>query len=117
MEFRRVLFLSFSIEEIPKDNTAYIIEPNISIPTLEYERETGFIGRKGIKEDLYNAILNPEKGLIHTVLGVGGVGKTSLVVEVVKQLIENNKYKFQQYIFCSAKSKYLKKKRLSDDEQ
>jgi len=108
--------IPFSIEEIHKDNTGYIIEPNISIPTLEYERETGFIGRKGIKEDLYNAILNPEKGLIYTVLGVGGVGKTSLVVEVVKQLIENNKYKFQQYIFCSAKSEYLTKDRVYDIE-
>src|SRR5690625_5663640 len=67
--------IPFSIEEIPKDNTGYIIEPNISIPTLEYERETGYIGRKGIKEDLYNANLNREKGLINKILEDVEVGK------------------------------------------
>lgn len=93
--------------ELPKKYNEMKIKSKL--PNGDYHNDTGgFIGRKEIKEKLYNILESPETGIIYSVVGIGGIGKTTLVVETINELIKNNSSTYQQYIFCSAKTQVLK---------
>ena len=79
--------------------------PN-NLPTPDYEYEGGFVGRKKDIEQVKKILL----GNLHRVVsitGAGGVGKTSLAIRVLDDILIKNKDTFDYIIWLSAKDKKL----------
>jgi len=93
----------FWTDVIPSVNPVNNIKANIPIEELE-----GFVGRKKQIEKIMEEIIEipNQNGIIY---GPGGVGKTVLMIEISRQLLEEkniDKILFDNIIWVSAKSDY-----------
>lgn len=79
--------------------------PN-NLPTPDYEYEGGFVGRKKDIEQVKKLLLGDLHRVI-SITGAGGVGKTSLAIRVLDNILIKNKGKFDYIIWLSAKDKKL----------
>ncbi|RZK40884.1 MAG: ATP-binding protein [Hymenobacter sp.] len=79
--------------------------PN-NIPVADYEVEGGFVGREEDKKVLYKLLSTPKFPII-TITGAGGVGKTSLALNLVKGLLNDERIDFDAIVWLSAKENML----------
>lgn len=91
-------------------NSIKIIDPGEicinNLPAADYDLDGGFVGRKSeIKEIKKKIYSNLDR--ILTIMGAGGVGKTSLALEIAKNIITDLKNPFKAIIWFSAKEKKL----------
>src|SRR5690606_29803307 len=87
---------------IPFEADGSNISHNLPLPDFD---ETGFIGRKAIATNLKKAI-NGVYPVI-TIVGEGGLGKTSLALKVAYDLLDQNDSRFDAIVFVSAKTRKL----------
>ncbi|WP_040664927.1 NB-ARC domain-containing protein, partial [Nafulsella turpanensis] len=93
--------LSLSIPSYAFNDT--IISNNLPIPDFD---ETGFIGRKKDVEDVKKLILSNNR--VVSIIGDGGVGKTSLMLKVAYDIIDlKDKCPFDLIIWTTAKTTML----------
>ncbi|HVR92162.1 MAG TPA: cold shock domain-containing protein [Novosphingobium sp.] len=78
------------------------ITHNLPVPDFD---DTGFLGRKDQVQELSNAIDGPFP--VITILGVGGVGKTALALQVAYDYISRDNGNFDAIIWASAKTSRL----------
>lgn len=84
-----------------------------NLPMVDYD-DTGFIGRIRDKEMLKNKLLGAYP--VITLIGVGGIGKTSLVLSCLYDLIEDNETKLESDFFDTVIWISLKTKGMFDGE-
>ncbi len=90
--------------EFALDTTTSTILNNL--PTADYELEGGFVGRREDKRKIKQLL----KGGLHrviTISGAGGVGKTALALNVVKEIAQETNSEFDGIIWVSAKETRL----------
>lgn len=97
----------FLLSVIPKLSYAdnFCIKNNL--PMVDYD-DTGFVGRIKDKELLTKKILGPYP--VISVIGVGGIGKTSLVLSTLYDLLDNEKTfseMFNSIIWVTLKTKSM----------
>ena len=78
--------------------------PYNNLPLPDFD-ETGFIGRHETVENAKRAVLGVYP--VVTIVGEGGLGKTSLALKVAYDLLESNLGTFDAIIFVSAKTAQL----------
>jgi len=76
-----------------------------NLPLPEFD-DTGFVGRKRDVQEITELILN-KKNQVISVVGNGGMGKTSTVVKVLYDLLENPENTFEAIIWITLKTKTL----------
>lgn len=78
--------------------------PN-NLPTPDYDYEGGFVGR----EDDIRKLLSLLEGhhQVITITGAGGVGKTALALQVIKDFIRASKIQYDGVVWLSAKEEKL----------
>lgn len=76
-----------------------------NLPLPEFD-DTGFIGRKKDIKEITELILN-KKNQVISVVGNGGMGKTSTVIKILYDLLENPKNPFEAIIWITLKTKTL----------
>lgn len=75
-----------------------------NLPQPDFD-DTGFLGRKEQVQELKEAISGPYP--VITVLGVGGVGKTALTLQVAYDIINDETTQFEAVLWVSAKTSRL----------
>lgn len=76
-----------------------------NLPLPEFD-DTGFVGRKRDIKEITELILN-KKNQIISVVGNGGMGKTSTVIKILYDLIERDENPFEAVIWLTLKTKTL----------
>ena len=76
-----------------------------NLPLPEFD-DTGFVGRKKDIKEITELILN-KKNQVISVVGNGGMGKTSTVVKILYDLLENPENSFEAIIWITLKTKTL----------
>lgn len=76
-----------------------------NLPLPEFD-DTGFVGRKKDIKEITDLILN-RKNQVISVVGNGGMGKTSTVVKILYDLLENPENPFDAIIWITLKTKTL----------
>ena len=76
-----------------------------NLPLPEFD-DTGFVGRKRDIKEITELILN-KKSQVISVVGNGGMGKTSTVVKILYDLLENPDNPFEAIIWITLKTKTL----------
>ena len=76
-----------------------------NLPLPEFD-DTGFVGRKKDIKEITELILN-KKNQVISVVGNGGMGKTSTVVKILYDLLENPVNPFEAIIWITLKTKTL----------
>lgn len=76
-----------------------------NLPLPEFD-DTGFVGRKKDIKEITELILN-KKNQVISVVGNGGMGKTSTVVKILYDLLENPENPFEAIIWITLKTKTL----------
>lgn len=87
---------------IPFESDTSPISHNLPLPDFD---ETGFIGRRTTSTNLKKAILGVYP--VVTIVGEGGLGKTSLALKVAYELLDQSQGIFDAIIFTSAKTHKL----------
>ncbi|QNR96418.1 cold shock domain-containing protein [Stenotrophomonas sp. 169] len=75
-----------------------------NLPLADFD-ETGFIGRKQVLSNLLKACSGPYP--VITVVGEGGLGKTSLALKAAYEILDSKKFEFEAIIFVTAKATQL----------
>lgn len=75
-----------------------------NLPLSDFD-ETGFIGRRSILNNLIKACHGPYP--VITVVGEGGLGKTSLALKAAYEILDSDSTKFEVIIFVTAKATQL----------
>lgn len=99
--------LSKSPESVLKLTIPSFSEPTKvlhNLPLADFD-ETGFIGRKQILANLVKACVGPYP--VITVVGEGGLGKTSLALKAAYEILDSHPDKFEAIIFVTAKATQL----------
>lgn len=97
----------FLLSVIPRVSTVDNSNIKNNLPMVDYD-DTGFVGRIKDKELLIKKILGPYP--VISVIGVGGVGKTSIVLSTLYDLLDNNKTfsdMFDSIIWVTLKTKSM----------
>ncbi len=76
-----------------------------NLPLPEFD-DTGFVGRKKDIKEISELILN-KKNQVISVVGNGGMGKTSTVIKILYDLIENPENPYEAIIWITLKTKTL----------
>ena len=102
---------SFPNHFVVKVPSEFIINSPISaipnnIPVAEYELEGGFVGRRDDKRRI-RRFLDSGYHRVVTISGAGGVGKTALVLNLVKEMAQQEKPRFDGIVWVSAKETRL----------
>lgn len=79
--------------------------PN-NMPTPDYEYEGGFVGRDDDIKRL-TSLLEGDLHRVVTISGAGGVGKTALALQVIRELVKKSKSIFDGIVWLSAKETKL----------
>lgn len=87
---------------IPFENDAAGPSNNLPLPDFD---ETGFIGRRAIVDNVMRAVLGVYP--VVTIVGEGGLGKTSLALKVAYEILEKRPDEYDALIFVSAKTSQL----------
>lgn len=75
-----------------------------NLPPADFD-ETGFLGRRQQRTDVANALLGPWP--VISILGDGGMGKTSLALQVAYDLLEREDIPFDVVVWTTAKNATL----------
>jgi LuxR family glucitol operon transcriptional activator len=100
-------------DSFTKENNEYLILNNL--PTPDYEHDGGFVGREDDKKQITKLLLSSKFPVI-TLTGAGGVGKTSLALKVVDELLLSTNNKFEAVVWLSAKENMLSANGIVDIE-
>lgn len=76
-----------------------------NLPLPEFD-DTGFVGRKNDIKEITELLLN-KKNQVISVVGNGGMGKTSIVIKILYDLIEKDENPFDAIIWITLKTKTL----------
>ena len=76
-----------------------------NLPLPEFD-DTGFVGRKNDIKEITELLLN-KKNQVISVVGNGGMGKTSIVIKILYDLIEKVENPFDAIIWITLKTKTL----------
>lgn len=87
---------------IPREAETSSVSHNLPLPDFD---ETGFIGRKSTVTNLKKAVLGVYP--VVTIVGEGGLGKTSLALKVAYELLDEKSDQFDAIIFVTAKTQRL----------
>lgn len=77
-----------------------------NLPTPDFDYEGGFVGREEDRRKI-KSYLTGSKFPVVTITGAGGVGKTSLALKIVQELLLSEKLEFDAIIWMSAKENKL----------
>lgn len=92
-------------ENVPDFGRVYIRESvENNLPIVDYD-DTGFVGREEKKDELRKKIRSAHP--IISVIGSGGVGKTSLVLSCIYDMIDEDSFPFQKVLWTTLKTKSL----------
>lgn len=92
-------------EKMPNFDLLYIhdqIENNL--PLVDYD-DTGFIGREDKKSEIRKKLYG--RYPVITIIGDGGIGKTSIVLSLISDLIDEENFPFEKVLWTSLKTKSL----------
>jgi LuxR family transcriptional regulator, glucitol operon activator len=78
--------------------------PSNNLPLPDFD-ETGFIGRRAVVDNVLRALSGVYP--VVTIVGEGGLGKTSLALKVAYEIIDKRSDDFDAVIFVSAKTSQL----------
>lgn len=89
----------------PSPNKPYV-EPTIenNLPLVDYD-DTGFIGRDEKKKEIIRKLKSAHP--IISVIGNGGIGKTSTVLSCIYDIIDDEDFGFQKVLWVTLKTKSL----------
>jgi len=93
-----VLGLTIKLRTDPVD------EPFHNLPVPDFD-ETGFMGRSNAVGQIKRAILGPWPAI--SILGDGGIGKTSIALKVAYDILDDHKDEFEAIVWVTAKSSTL----------
>ena len=96
---------SFAMAGKAEDKFFYIensVENNL--PIVDYD-DTGFVGRNAKKKELIKKIKSSHP--IISVTGHGGIGKTSMVLSCIYDLLEEDDFPFEKVLWVTLKTKSL----------
>jgi len=96
-----------------KDASPYAVLNNLPMP--DYEYEGGFVGREDDKKQITKLLLSSKFPVV-TLTGAGGVGKSSLALKVIDELISSTSTKFEAVVWLSAKENMLSSMGIVDIE-
>lgn len=92
-------------DKTPTFNTLYIHQPiEHNLPMVDYD-DTGFVGREEAKKQLIKKLYSAHS--IISVVGDGGIGKTSTVLSCIYDIMDENNFQFEKVIWISLKTKAL----------
>ena len=92
-------------EKTPTFNNLFIRQPiEHNLPMVDYD-DTGFVGREEIKKKIVKK-LNSAHSII-SIIGDGGIGKTSTVLSCVYDIMDESDFVFEKVIWVSLKTKAL----------
>lgn len=77
-----------------------------NLPLADYEFEGGFVGRTDDYDNIFK-MLKSDRFHVITVAGAGGVGKSSLVLKLVKEVSRSSIIKYDFIVWVSAKENKL----------
>lgn len=75
---------------------------NLPVPDFD---ETGFVGRSNAIRQIKRAVLGPWPAV--SILGDGGIGKTSIALKVAYDILDDHKDEFNAIVWVTAKSSTL----------
>lgn len=75
---------------------------NLPVPDFD---ETGFVGRGNAVRQIKRAVLGPWPAV--SILGDGGIGKTSIALKVAYDILDDHKEEFDAIVWVTAKSSTL----------
>lgn len=78
--------------------------PSNNLPLPDFD-ETGFIGRRTVVDNILRALSGAYP--VVTIVGEGGLGKTSLALKVAYEIIDKSPDEYEAVIFVSAKTAQL----------
>lgn len=96
---------SYFYDKTPDFNVVYIgksIEHNL--PMVDYD-DTGFVGRDEVKKQIIKKLKSAHP--IVSIIGDGGIGKTSTVLSCIYDIIDENDFNFEKVIWVTLKTKSL----------
>ncbi|CAM3052990.1 ATP-binding protein [Prescottella defluvii] len=76
-----------------------------NLPEVDYD-ETSFIGRKDESEKLFQALIRRRQNVI-TVTGEGGIGKTTLALDVAYRILDSDANPYEAILWVSLKTERL----------
>jgi LuxR family glucitol operon transcriptional activator len=79
-------------------------EPFHNLPIPDFD-ETGFLGRSNALRQITKHILGPWPAI--SILGDGGIGKTSIALKAAYDILDNHKDEFDAIVWVTAKSSTL----------
>lgn len=97
--------LKYFYENAPDFNSVYI-SPSVehNLPMVDYE-DTGFVGREEVKKQIVKKLKGSHP--IISIIGDGGIGKTSTVLSCIYDIIDEPDFPFEKVIWVTLKTKSL----------
>jgi hypothetical protein len=110
-------FLSSKFKKIESDiegsiiNSDYYIKDSIeqvynNLPKADYEDWYGLVGRSFVKQELIDDFREGHNRVI-AITGGGGIGKSSLALDICNQFLTPTSYLFKHIIWITSKNNYL----------